>query len=562
MTDGLKARHRTAIIATLAANDRVERAVLFGSRAMGTNTITSDVDIALFGTHLTLTDQARLAAACEELPMAQSVDLLLHSTVDNPALVAHIRTHGVEWYRRGGGRVGATQSNGLYPSADEGKVASSLYHPFFPKHWTHQPLYSMAYWVNGLAFKNIKFTPNGKPIIKISEIKNGISGQTKFTQSEFDESVRIRAGDLLFSWSGQPESSINAFWWRGPEGWLNQHIFRVTPSNEINENFFFYILRYLRPNFIAIARNKQTTGLGHVTKKDLQRIVAAAPPLPEQKAIGHILGTLDDKVELNRRMNETLEAMARALFKDWFVDFGPVRAKAEGRAAYLPEEIWGLFPDSFEGSELGEIPRGWGVEEVGKVVDCVGGSTPSTQEPDYWDGGDNFWVTPKDLSSLAEPFLLDTAKKITRAGVERISSGVLPVGTVLISSRAPVGYVAVAKVRVSINQGFIALKPTDLLPTEYLLNWSLVNVQQFKDRASGTTFAEISKKEFRPIPIHIPSQELLKAFAFHSVSLYEKIVSNIKEMTILTSMRDTLLPKLLAGEVRVGGIEKVVEVMT
>ena len=103
MSDGLKAQHRTAIIATLAANDRVEKAVLFGSRAMGTNTVTSDVDIALFGQQLTLTDQASLAAACEELPMAQSVDLVLHSTIDNPALVEHIRSHGVEWYRRGGG---------------------------------------------------------------------------------------------------------------------------------------------------------------------------------------------------------------------------------------------------------------------------------------------------------------------------------------------------------------------------------------------------------------------------------------------------------------------------
>ena len=100
MSDGLKSKHRAAIIAKLADNERVERAVLFGSRAMGTNTVTSDVDIALFGPQLTLTDQATLAAACEDLPMAQSVDLLLHNTIDNQALIEHIRNHGVEWYRR------------------------------------------------------------------------------------------------------------------------------------------------------------------------------------------------------------------------------------------------------------------------------------------------------------------------------------------------------------------------------------------------------------------------------------------------------------------------------
>lgn len=104
MTDGgLKAKHRDAIIAVIAANEKVEKAVLFGSRATGTNTVTSDVDIALFGDRLTLTDQARLSATIDELPMAQSVDLVLHHTLDSPALLEHIRTHGVEWYRRNGG---------------------------------------------------------------------------------------------------------------------------------------------------------------------------------------------------------------------------------------------------------------------------------------------------------------------------------------------------------------------------------------------------------------------------------------------------------------------------
>ena len=190
-----------------------------------------------------------------------------------------------------------------------------LYHPDFSKHWERSPLYSLAQWVNGLAFRNIQFSPMGKPVIKIAEIKGGISGQTKFTQQEFDDSVRVRVGDLLFSWSGQPETSIDAFWWNGPEGWLNQHVFRVTTNTDVNTTFFYYLLRYLKPNFVGIARNKQTTGLGHVTRRDLENIEAALPTLPEQRVIAHILGTLDDKIELNRRMNQTLEEMARAIFQ-------------------------------------------------------------------------------------------------------------------------------------------------------------------------------------------------------------------------------------------------------
>jgi type I restriction enzyme S subunit len=156
-------------------------------------------------------------------------------------------------------------------------IESWLYNPVFPIHWKRSPLYALAKWVNGLAFRNIQFSPTGKPVIKIAEIKDGVTGQTKFTTQAFDDSVYITDGDMLFSWSGQPETSIDVFWWRGPDGWLNQHIFKVTPNPEIDRIFFFYLLRYLRPNFVDIARNKQTTGLGHVTKRDLEQINAAFP---------------------------------------------------------------------------------------------------------------------------------------------------------------------------------------------------------------------------------------------------------------------------------------------
>jgi type I restriction enzyme S subunit len=248
-----------------------------------------------------------------------------------------------------------------------------LYHPDYPDDWDRCSLYSLAQWVNGLAFRDIQFGSSGMPVIKIAEIKGGISGQTKFTEQTFDDSVRVRAGDLLFSWSGQPETSIDAFWWRGPEGWLNQHVFRVTPAEDIDPTFLFYLLRYLKPNFVGIARNKQTTGLGHVTKRDLQNIEAAYPESPEQRAIAHILGTLDDKIELNRRMSETLEAMARALFKSWFVDFDPVRTKMEGRDPGLPQPLADLFPARLVDSELGEIPEGWEVSKLGDLLELAYG---------------------------------------------------------------------------------------------------------------------------------------------------------------------------------------------
>jgi type I restriction enzyme S subunit len=322
-----------------------------------------------------------------------------------------------------------------------------------------------------------------------------------------------------------------------------------------SSKYLYYSLLHSDFSDVTTGSAQPQITMGHLNKKE---IFWHSNP-SERAEIAYILGTLDDKIELNRKTNETLEAMAKALFKSWFVDFDPVRAKAEGRPTGLPAEISDLFPDSFEDSELGEIPSGWRVAPVGDVVECVGGSTPSTNEIEYWDGGEYFWATPKDLSSLSEPFLLDTAKKITADGVQRISSGILPVGTILLSSRAPVGYVAAACVPVSINQGFIALKSNGLMSSAYLLNWCLSNVQQFKDRASGTTFAEISKAAFRPIPLLVPSEQVARLFSDKAQTLYERVVSTMRQSTLLAATRDALLPKLISGEIRIPDAEKMLE---
>ena len=274
------------------------------------------------------------------------------------------------------------------------------------------------------------------------------------------------------------------------------------------------------------------------------------PPLLEQRAIAHILGTLDDKIELNRRMNETLEAMARALFKSWFVDFDPVRAKMKGQDPGLPEDIAGLFPDRLVDSEMGKIPEGWEVAQIGDEVDAVGGSTPSTKEPSYWDQGGLYWATPKDLSKLSSPVLLDTTRKITDAGLRKISSRTLPVGTVLLSSRAPIGYLAIAEIPTAVNQGFIAMRCERRLPNLYVLYWCEQNIGYIRDIAGGSTFAEISKKTFRTVSVLVPPEALLGLYERLCGPLYNQIVARMKEVTTLAILRDTLLPRLMSGEIR------------
>ena len=283
----------------------------------------------------------------------------------------------------------------------------------------------------------------------------------------------------------------------------------------------------------------------------LRTIEIPLPPLHEQRAIAHILGTLEEKIELNRRMNETLEEMARALFKSWFINFDPVRAKIEGRDTRLPKQISDLFPDRFVDSELGEIPEGWKVGIIGNLTTVLGGTTPSTKERQYWKHGSYCWATPKDLSALRVPVLLDTERKITDSGLSKIGSGLLPKGTVLMSSRAPIGYLAIAEIPVAINQGFIAMLPFEEVSNLFLLYWCDAYQDNIVNHANGSTFLEISKGNFRQISIVIPYVPIIKAFDSFVRPLYQKIVSNSRESRILYTLRDALLSKLVSGKLRV-----------
>lgn len=431
-----------------------------------------------------------------------------------------------------------------------------LYHPQFPEHWKRKPLYSMAQWVNGLAFRKIQFSPTGKPVIKIAEIKGGISGQTKFTQQSFDESVYIRSGDLLFSWSGQPETSIDAFWWRGPEGWLNQHIFRVTPDPSIDTTFFYYLLRYLKPNFVGIARNKQTTGLGHVTKQDLENIEAALPPLSEQRAIAHILGTLDDKIELNRRMNETLEEMARALFKSWFIDFDPVRAKMEGRDPGLPKHLADLFPDRLMDSELGPIPEGWEVKALNYCADLNPESWSRKNYPErveYVDLANTKWGVIGAIQYYLWKDAPSRAKRVLRFG-DTI------VGTVRPGNGS---YSFVGHEGLTGSTGFAVLRP--ILPRYrefvYLSATSAKNIERLAHRADGAAYPAVRPNVVAETRVVTPSvdTDVLDFFSMTVAPIINRMESNKTESRTLAALRDTLLPRLVSGELRLKTPDQVLE---
>ncbi len=333
-------------------------------------------------------------------------------------------------------------------------------------------------------------------------------------------------------------------------------IIRARPDPTVALPLYLYYFFSSPVGLHALDTIRRQVAVAGITGGDLSRLEIPVPRVPEQRAIADILGSLDDKIELNRRANETLEAIARTLFTSWFVAFDPVRAKVEGRDLGLPKPVADVFPDSFEDSELGEIPKGWRVRPIREVASVVGGTTPSTKKTAFWSNGRHFWATPKDLSGLATPVLLETERKITDAGLAQIGSGLLPPGTVLLSSRAPIGYLAVSEVPIAINQGFIAILPEEGVSNLFILKWAEWAREEILSRANGSTFLEISKANFRPIPIVVPPGSILGAFDQVVRPIHERVVTNERESHTLAALRNALLPKLISGELRIGDAER------
>ena len=518
----------------------------FGSRVAWNARETSDLDLALMTAKpLSIHRTARLRAAFTDSELPFRVDIVDWATASE-SFRKQIRLHATPF----AGAVDVTQAEHRVETAP---------------HWERRDVRDLIrdgvlVVGDGYRAKNSELSDNGLPFARGGNIADGFrfSGADRFPEDGLPKvgDKASRPGDVVFTSKGTVGRF--AFVRRDTEHFVYspQLCFWRSRDRQAIDPYFLYC--WMRgPEFFGQFKGVagQTDMAEYVSLSDQRRMFVTLPPLNEQRAIAHILGTLDDKIEMNRRMNATLEAMARALFRSWFVDFDPVRAKVEGRDTALPKDVADLFPDRRVDSELGEIPDGWDVSEIGAEVDAVGGGTPSTKEPAYWNGGRHCWATPKDLSKLSSPALLGTDRKITDAGVRKISSGLLPRGTVLLSSRAPIGYLAITEVPTAVNQGFIAMTCRKRLPALYVLSWCHENLEHIKDISGGSTFAEISKKTFRPLPVVVPPKGVLGVYDEASRSLHERVVSNTAESTLLASLRDALLPKLVSGELRVNELE-------
>ncbi|WFN36722.1 restriction endonuclease subunit S [Methanomicrobium antiquum] len=402
----------------------------------------------------------------------------------------------------------------------------------------------------GSDIKSSNFVKSGIPVIRggnLVDCKFHDEGFVFLTDEKADELKNSNAfpGDIVFTHRGTlGQVAIIPKDVKYSRYVISQSQMKMSCNPEKANPMYVYYYFISPFGQHELLKNTSTTGVPAISRPltSLKSMRISLPSLQIQNKIVKILSSLDDKIELNTRMNEVLEEIARALFHRWFVEFE--FPDAEGR----PYKSSG---GKMIESEMGLVPEGWSVGTIGDVVKILGGSTPNTKNPKYWKNGKNPFCTPKDLSNLNSTLLLDTERHITDEGVQSISSKQLPIGTLLLSSRAPVGYLAISLIPVSVNQGFIALVCDEDISNIYLLQWLRENMEIVKGRANGSTFQEINKRNFRNIGFLIPLKVILNCYDSIVNPIYKKIENLTKETENLKDIRDALLPKLMNGEIEV-----------
>jgi len=413
----------------------------------------------------------------------------------------------------------------------------------------------------GSSIKVDTFAPDGVPVISGQHLQgfkiDDAVGYNFITREHADRLLKanVKGGDIIFTHAGSigqvamvpHDAAYDRYVISQRQFYMRCDLRKAIPE---------YIVAYFKSpaGQHALLANSSQVGVPSIARPVtyLRSVSIPLPPLHEQRDVAGVLGALDEKIAQTRRTALRLQRLSQAVFRAWFVDFEAVKAKTVGATSFpsLPQRIFDALPARFIDSDIGPLPESWQVKAIGDVVTLKGGGTPSTKNPEYWDG-EHSWATPKDMSRLSHPVLLETERRITDAGLNSISSDMLPVGTVLMSSRAPVGYLAIAAVPTAINQGFIAMMCDGPLPPTYVLNWAFMSMDTIKAHASGTTFPEISKKSFRPLPVVLPTLDVIDAYQEIAGPLFDLLTASVRETEQLRQTRDYLLPKLLSGRVRI-----------
>jgi len=370
------------------------------------------------------------------------------------------------------------------------------------KHWTKGKLQDLVFFQRGFDITKAQQSEGPVPVISSS-------GVTSF----HSEAKAVGPGVVI----GR-KGTLGSVHYSEVDYWPHDTTLWSKDLRGHNPHFVYFYLHTINFKRFDVGNSNPTLNRNHI--HDLPALI---PPLDTQTRIADILSAYDDLIENNRRRMALLEDAARLLFREWFIRL--------------------RFPGHEHTPITNGVPEGWERKRIGDVAECVGGGTPSTAVPQYWDDGDVTWVTPTDVTRNSNFVLLDSEKKITEAGLQHSSAKLVPPHAVLMTSRASVGFFAVANRKVCTNQGFISILPKAAHLWPYFLFHLSERVEEIRAMGSGSTYPEVSRGKFRELNVLMPKQSL--ATAFKQIHILKQ--QNHK----LRAARDLLLPRLMSGEVAV-----------
>lgn len=453
--------------------------------------------------------------------------------------------------------------------------------------WSQKTIRDIATHQKGFAFKSKDYQETGCPIVRVSNFTaDSIDCASLYFVSEKIrialETVELLRGDVVIatvgSWPKNPASIVGKTI-RVPSdasgSLLNQNAVRLRAKSleNLDQLFLYYLLKDQKFSDYIVSTAQGSANQASITLKDIYSYSFLYPLISERKFIAEMLNSIDSKIQLNRQINQTLEHMAQALFKSWFVDFDPVidNALAVGnsipdelqeRAQHrqqqlakpghkpLPDDIRQLFPSEFElTEELGWVPKGWEVGSLLKSIELVGGGTPKTRTEEYW-GGHIPWFSVVDAPNDSDVYVINTEKHVTQKGIDNSSTKILRKGTTIISARGTVGKCALVAKPMAMNQSCYGVQGKKNFPDEYVYYLIRYRVSDLQQRGHGSVFNTITRDTFESISSPLPSELVMGEFSMLVKPMFDKILANGQQTVELEKLRDTLLPKLISGELR------------
>ena len=566
MRYGLSEAQYAELVKVISFYDEIEAAVLFGSRAMETYLEASDVDVAILGPDVDYDVAYKVKRHMEDATdQPFFFDIVPYPKLKHKNLKSHIRRRGQLIFRRGWKEVrlgdvcevrrGSVITREQTVEGDVPVIAGGTGPAYY--HNTPNrcgPVITVSGSGANAGFVNFFRRPiyasdcsTIQPFSQALKLTQKTDHASSNYKSDRDQSGRAGRLSPLRQQTKGLEGSASRL---GPcykhDGVDTEaesaECFGVNSDGaQSSTTDVFYIYCVLKSMQQKLYDSQKGTTQPHVYAKDLMALITPHPPIVEQQSVAEVLSSLDDKIDLLHRQNKTLEAMAEALFHSWFVNFAPVRAKMEGRHSGLPADIAKLFPNRMVDSPLGPIPEGWEVQPLVESFNLVMGQSPPGST--YNDSGDGL---PFFQGRAEFDFRFPKNKKFCTEPT-RIAQR----GDTLVSVRAPVGDVNMAWEKCCIGRGVAALKhKSDSISfTYYSVRGLQNNIRVYEH--DGTVFGAITKQQFEQLTSLQPSRQLVQAFDSCAGAMDDRIMSNTTQIRLLTSLKNTLLPRLVSGQLRV-----------